>query len=150
MKEVKFDQFTLDLILVTMEDQSPLCEMYIDLESAGIASTEWGNLSEDDLEENPERYHLIESILPFEGFKIMERFIHDEVEDQTVKDRLSEALAGKRPFRRFKDVMVDFPALFDRYEHYKNQIMLDNLRIDLEQQGVQLVVTKTPPNDDTT
>jgi hypothetical protein len=67
----------------------------------------------DDLEDNP-RYRQIEAIAPHDAFQIMEDFV-DELGDSPATEALQAALNGRKPFRRFKDALLDYPELRDRW-----------------------------------
>tara|TARA_R110001606_G_scaffold354229_1_gene504905 strand:+ start:659 stop:1096 length:438 start_codon:yes stop_codon:yes gene_type:complete len=51
---------------------------------------------------NKADYMKISVLESFESFKIMEKFI-DEISEQNFKNRLTEILERKKPFRNFKD-----------------------------------------------
>ncbi|MCK9606311.1 MAG: UPF0158 family protein [Methylomonas sp.] len=67
----------------------------------------------DDLEDNP-RYLPIEAMASYEKYQIMEDFV-DELADSPAAEALRAALDGRKPFRRFKDVLLDYPQLRDRW-----------------------------------
>lgn len=62
-----------------------------------------------DLHDNP-RYRGIDPIPSHESFRLMEDFV-DTVPDTKAAARLARALEGRKPFRRFKDELMDFPDL---------------------------------------
>lgn len=59
-------------------------------------------------------YLYIEPISSREQYRWMEEFI-ELVEDPTLKDKLNIAIDGKGAFRRFKDVLVGYPAERERW-----------------------------------
>lgn len=67
----------------------------------------------DDLEDNP-RYLPIEAMASHDAFQIMEDFV-DELGDIPEAEALQAALNGRKPFRRFKDALLDYPELRDRW-----------------------------------
>jgi hypothetical protein len=62
-----------------------------------------------DFDDNP-RYLWIEPIEAHESFRIMEDFVAS-VADVKAAARLGDALSRPKPFRRFKDALLDYPAL---------------------------------------
>ncbi len=60
----------------------------------------------EDLADNP-RYLPVEPMSSHEGLRIMEAFIATVANPQA-SDRLAEALSGRKPFRRFKDALLDY------------------------------------------
>lgn len=63
----------------------------------------------EDIDDNP-RYLWIEPIEAHESFRIMEDFVAG-VSDAEAAARLADALGRPKPFRRFKDALLDYPAL---------------------------------------
>lgn len=76
----------------------------------------------EDIEDNP-RYLWIEPIPSHESYQIMEDFVAT-VSDRKAAERLDRALAGRKPFCRFKDALLDFPALREawfEFEHAEHE-----------------------------
>jgi hypothetical protein len=65
------------------------------------------------------RFRWISSIPSHDGFRWMERFAGQQ--DDRVRDRLADALDRPRPFRRFHDALLDFPAVRDAWFRYEEQ-----------------------------
>lgn len=49
----------------------------------------------------------------------MEDFVAT-VSDRTAAERLDRALAGRKPFRHFKDALLDFPALREAWFEFEH------------------------------
>jgi len=64
--------------------------------------------------ENSPDYLYIEPISSREQYRWMEEFI-ETVEESNLKDKLNIAIDGKGAFRRFKDVLVGYPAERERW-----------------------------------
>lgn len=148
MEKLNINAVNLDMILDHMENQTPPYAVYIDLDTGRLALGEGGELSSEELEGNPDRYCSIPTYPPWAGYRIMEKFARSEVEDEDVSDLLFEALSGKKPFRRFRDVLHGFPRHFARFEDYKQQVMIDDFKYDLAQRGYELVLPEKPPPGD--
>jgi hypothetical protein len=71
----------------------------------------------DDIEDNP-RYLVITPFPSFEIFPIRKDFI-DTLEPGEIADHLAKMLSGKKPFRRFKDALYDFPGLPDQWFQFE-------------------------------
>lgn len=84
---------------------------YLDTETGEILFTGDGAQEEtpQDIDDNP-RYLWIEPIDARESFRIMEDFVAS-VSDTKAAARLADALNRPKPFRRFKDALLDYPAL---------------------------------------
>lgn len=57
---------------------------------------------------------------PTDGYRDMELFV-EQITDTGVYDRLSRALEGGSPFRRFKDALDSYPALEDRWYEFREE-----------------------------
>jgi len=55
------------------------------------------------------RYLEIISPNSNENYKIMEEFTVFQVENERLQNKLTDALRGRKPFRRFKDVLIYEP-----------------------------------------
>ncbi|MBI2310907.1 MAG: hypothetical protein HYU77_00175 [Betaproteobacteria bacterium] len=91
---------------------------YLDRETGDVLlKTEDLDDLPEDIEENP-RYLEINAISSHEEFRIMEDFVAT-VEDIAAADRLGRALEGRKPFRRFKDALPDYPDLRERWFRFE-------------------------------
>jgi Uncharacterised protein family (UPF0158) len=106
--KIKRDDFVLAL---TSHFDLSDSNSYFDTETGEILLTGDGVEEEtpQDIDDNP-RYLWIEPIESHESFRIMEDFVAS-VSDTKAAARLAAALSGPKPFRRFKDALLDFPAL---------------------------------------
>lgn len=59
---------------------------------------------------------------PTDGYRDMELFV-EQITDTDVYNRLSRALEGGSPFRRFKDALQSYPALEDRWYEFREERM---------------------------
>lgn len=96
---------------------------YLDTETGEILFTgdELEEETPQDIDDNP-RYVWIAPIESHESFRIMENFVAS-VSDTKAAAHLTDALNRPKPFRRFKDALLDYPALredwfaFERAAH---------------------------------
>ena len=71
----------------------------------------------DDIQEDPRYLH----ITPFESYEtypIMEDFI-ETLEAGKIADRLTQAINGRKPFRHFKDTLLDYPGLSEQWFQFE-------------------------------
>jgi hypothetical protein len=73
-----------------------------------------------------------------EGYRDMEAFI-DSVENSRLQGRLDQAISGRGPFRRFKDVLLDFPAERERWFKFKQVRLQQRIFRWLESQDITLL-----------
>ncbi len=80
-----------------------------------------GEIENDDkieIEEN--RYVLITPPHSSESFKVMEEFTLD-LDEKELQTQLFSALGGYKPFRRFKDVLLDYPDERENWFAFESQ-----------------------------
>ena len=65
-------------------------------------------LAQDILFKKPDRYICIPERPSYEGYNLMVEFT-EKVEDELLREKLNIALDGKGAFRRFKNVIGDYP-----------------------------------------
>ncbi|MBI4579181.1 MAG: hypothetical protein HY718_05730 [Planctomycetes bacterium] len=89
------------------------------------------------VEDTQDRYESIPPIESREGFRIMEDFIPG-LTDDTLRDRLWEAIRGKGAFRRFKDALANAGGdLLDQWHRYEEQRHRDMAREWLESLDIE-------------
>lgn len=135
MKKIKLN---IEPILYYMEDSSGFASShYIDLFKGEVVSPDVDdNIGYEDLE-NEDRYCLIEPITSHEGYKIMQDFAVS-VESDEIRDHLFVVLEGKKPFRNFKDTIVDYPYIEKNFYEYKDNRLKEILREQLAECGYEL------------
>ena len=105
------------------ERNSPGLESYVDRRTGEVLVVV-DDVAEDAetrrlIEERPEDYVRIEPASSREQYRWMEQFV-GLVEDEKLRDRLFIAIDGKGAFRRFKDVLLGFPAERERWFNYRS------------------------------
>jgi hypothetical protein len=120
-KKLKID---LDELCSAMSDSSYEHEYYLDLETGEIIflseytdDEEIGELK-DKIDEESDRYEQIPKLEPHEGYEEMQDFI-TTVKDERLILLLKVAINGKGAFRRFKDVLLDYPEERERWFQFK-------------------------------
>ena len=86
---------------------------------------------------SPERYLRVDPVSSREQYRWMERFV-SSVSDEALRERLLISIDGKGAFRRFKDVLLAFPAERERWFAYRSELLhfhiqtwLDHMKIDV-------------------
>jgi hypothetical protein len=136
----------MDELCSAMEDSSYENEYYLDLETGEILflseymdDEETENLRER-IDEKSGRYELIPKAESHEGYEDMRDFIVT-VEDEHLAELLEVAINGKGAFRRFKDVLLNYPEERERWFKFKDERMkeralewLDDIEITLSEE----------------
>ena len=122
INEWYFDAQTGEVILVGRES--------LDIAEEGDDEEEEADLKdwqEDELErarqivdDATERFHRVPECERTRTYGIMEDFIAD-VPDPRVKERLERAIGGKGAFRRFKDQLLDYPEVRERWFAFETE-----------------------------
>ncbi len=126
---------------IAFERNSPDQESFLDLENGDLLSIAEGEpdavARRARVANNPERYLRIDPASSREQYCWMERFV-GAVQDQPLRERLLVAIDGKGAFRRFKDVLLAFPAERERWFAYRSELLhlhiqtwLDHLKIEV-------------------
>ena len=128
MEKKKTLKIGLDELYGAMENSSYEVEYYLDLEtgeilfvSEGMDDEETGKLK-NQIEEELDRYEPIPKAESYEGYRDMQAFIAT-VEDDHLAELLEVAINGKGAFRRFKDVLLNYPEERERWFQFKDDRM---------------------------
>ena len=77
-------------------------------------------VAQDILFKNPDRYIYIPEGSPCNGYDLMVEFA-ETIEDDLLRDKLNIALDGKGAFRRFKNVIADYPDYREKWFRFKDE-----------------------------
>ena len=143
--EKKTLNINLDELCEAMEDNSYEHEYLLDLETGEILfisdyiDDEETRELKDRIEEGFERYERIPKAESDEGYENMVDFIAT-VNDERLAELLEVAINGKGAFRRFKDVLLNYPKERERWFTFKDQRMeeralkwLDDIEVTLSE-----------------
>jgi hypothetical protein len=114
---------------------------YLNLKTGHVAV-----ITEDDefMVDNPEEvlgnddYIELPQGTSHEGYQDMEDFI-ETVEDSTLQKLLSVAIQGKGAFRRFKDVLLDYPDERQRWFDFESAAQMTRIQRWLNAHDIELV-----------
>ena len=144
MEKKKTLKIVLDELYDAMENNSYEVKYYLDLEtgeilfvSEGMDDEETGKLK-NQIEEELDRYEPIPKAESFERYRDMQAFIAT-VEDDHLSELLEVAINGKGAFRRFKDVLLNYPEERERWFQFKDNRMEERVLEWLDDIDVTLV-----------
>jgi hypothetical protein len=128
------------------ERNAPGIESYLDLVSGDILSIVEGQADAAErrvrVGRSPESFVRIEPASSREQYRWMERFVVT-VGDAALRERLLIAIDGKGAFRRFKDVLLNYPGERERWFGYRADLLHYRMKAWLEQ--AQIEPTAPPP-----
>lgn len=131
---------------IAFERNSPDQESFLDLENGDLLSIMEGEpdapARRAKVAANPTRYLRVDPASSREQYRWMERFV-GSVADPALRDRLLVAIDGKGAFRRFKDVLLAFPAERERWFSYRSELLHFHIQTWLEH--MQVAVVSPPP-----
>jgi hypothetical protein len=143
MEKRKALNISLDELCEAMEDSSYENEHFLDLETGEILFVSEYMDDEDSeklkerIEEDFERYERIPKAESHEGYQDMVDFIAT-VDNEHLVELLEVAINGKGAFRRFKDVLLNYPEERERWFQFKDERMEERALEWLEDIGVTL------------
>jgi hypothetical protein len=136
----------LDELCEAMEGSSYENEYFLDLETGEILfisdymDDEETNELKDRIEEDFEHYERIPKAESHEGYQDMVDFI-TTVDNEHLAELLEVAINGKGAFRRFKDVLLNYPEERERWFKFKDERMeeralewLDDIDVTLSEE----------------
>lgn len=118
---LSLDKLDLGLLSSALEDHSPTMEWWLDPRT-GEAIPRSEDLDWAEYEVDPGTLIAIEPIDSREAYGDMEEFVAS-VQDPAAGELLSRAIAGRGAFRRFKDTLLEFPALRDDWHAFHDARM---------------------------
>ena len=131
---------------IAFERNSPDQESFLDLENGDLLSIVDGEpdaaARRARVAANPERYLRVDPASSREQYRWMERFV-SSVADQALRERLLIAIDGKGAFRRFKDVLLAFPAERERWFAYRSELLHFHIQTWLDHMKIE--VANAPP-----
>src|SRR6187399_3735234 len=130
-----------DALEVAVERNSPDTDSYLDLTTGRVLTITSGDpeaaINRQSVSENIRNFLRVEPASSREQYRWMERFV-GSVSEPALRERLLIAIDGKGAFRRFKDVLLAFPAERERWFAYRSELLhfhiqtwLDHMRIEV-------------------
>lgn len=116
------NQVDLELLSSALEDHSPTMQWWLDPRT-GEAIPKSEDLGWDEYPDvDPDSLIAIDPIESAEAYGDMEEFIVS-VREPVARERLARAIAGRGAFRRFKDTLIEFPALRVSWHRFHDALM---------------------------
>jgi hypothetical protein len=129
-----------ELLEEELDDAPPDSETFLEsaLEHSDLLDWEKEDVREAYAVENGlgDRYLEVPRADSSEAFRDMQEFV-DTVHSQSLKNRLSRALQGQRPFRRFKDALSDSPQDEELWYRFQTDRLQQRAREWLAENGIE-------------
>src|ERR1700744_827731 len=135
-----------DSLEVAVERNSPDTDNYLDLTTGRVLTITTGDpeaaINRQNVSENIRNYLRVEPASSREQYRWMEKFV-GSVPDEPLRERLIISIDGKGAFRRFKDVLLAYPAERERWFSYRADLLHWHIQTWLEQHDIH--ATNEPP-----
>ncbi|HZJ62123.1 MAG TPA: UPF0158 family protein [Kofleriaceae bacterium] len=135
-----------DALEIAVERNSPDTDSYLDLTTGRVLTITAGDpeatLNRQNVSENIRNFLRVEPASSREQYRWMERFVGSVV-DEPLRERLIISIDGKGAFRRFKDVLLAYPAERERWFSYRADLLHWHIAQWLEQH--EITTSNSPP-----
>ena len=135
-----------DALEIAVERNSPDTDSYLDFTTGRVLTITNGDpeaaINRQSVSENIRNFLRIEPASSREQYRWMERFV-GSVADEPLRERLTISIDGKGAFRRFKDVLLAYPAERERWFSYRADLLHWHIAQWLEQN--EITTTNDPP-----
>lgn len=141
MKKVKINK---EALFAQFEFSSSETSFYLDTQTGEILSvSEFDDLEEDTgtkelIEENPERFVMFPEQDSRRGYDDMVDFTNS-LTNKELQDKLAIALNGKGVFRRFKDVLLDYPKERESWFAFEEKRRRERFEEWLKDEEIEMV-----------
>lgn len=138
---------SMDDLLMAFDMNEGECTQYLNLETGGIAilseigdsfDEEGNEIKDPEIFEDPDRYISIPGSDSSEAFREMETFIETTVKSKRLSAELREALDKRRPFRRFRDVLMNHPKIDTEWFNFEEENAKKRIRQWLTDNDLEL------------
>ena len=131
-----------DEFIMAFEDNDPSAQYFFDRQTGEVFPIFEDAMVEEDqalLEADPDRYVLIEPAPSSVGYVIMMDFV-EILPEGKVRRELDRALEQKRPFRRFKDVLLNYPSVREDWFRFNEQAFIKIIQEWLHDYGLEVTL----------
>jgi hypothetical protein len=135
-----------DELIMAFEGFGTEMQHFFDRQTGEVV-TVFEDMDEEDtelLDADPERYLLIEPVPSSVGYNIMSDFAATLPEGKVLRE-LERALQQRRPFRRFKEVLLDYPAVREDWFRFHEQAFMKIIQEWLDDYGVEATLVPCQP-----
>jgi Uncharacterised protein family (UPF0158) len=135
-----------DQLEIAVERNAPDTDSFLDLTTGKIVTIVAGDPeaahNRQQVSENIRNFLRIEPASSREQYRWMEKFV-GSVSDESLRERLIISIDGKGAFRRFKDVLLAYPAERERWFTYRAELLHWHIQNWLAQHEIE--ATNAPP-----
>jgi hypothetical protein len=135
-----------DALEIAVERNSPDTDSYLDLTTGRVLTITTGDpeaaINRQSISENIRTFIRIDPASSREQYRWMEKFVGSVV-DEPLRERLIISIDGKGAFRRFKDVLLAYPAERERWFSYRADLLHWHIQQWLEQH--EITASNDPP-----
>ncbi len=128
-----------DALEIAVERNSPDTDSYLDLTTGRVLTITTGDpeatINRQSVSENIRNFLRVEPASSREQYRWMEKFV-GSVSDEPLRERLIISIDGKGAFRRFKDVLLAYPAERERWFSYRADLLHWHIHNWLEQHDI--------------
>lgn len=129
-----------DALEVSVERNASDTESFLDLATGKVITIVAGDveapLRRQQVTENLRAFLRIEPASSREQYRWMERFV-GSVAEEPLRERLIMSIDGKGAFRRFKDVLLAYPAERERWFAYRAELLHWHIHNWLAEHGIE-------------
>lgn len=129
-------------MIMALDDHDGLAAWYLDRESGELLWVSDALPGDEDkelgarLEAAPDRYLAVDPLPSAFGYALMEQFAAD-LGDRAARAALERALGGRRPFRAFKDALIDYPQVREAWFRFRDERVLAEAQAWLEVEEIE-------------
>jgi hypothetical protein len=135
-----------DALEIAVERNSPDTDSYLDLTTGRVLTITSGDpeavINRQNISDNIRNFLRVEPASSREQYRWMERFVGSVI-DEPLRERLIISIDGKGAFRRFKDVLLAYPAERERWFSYRADLLHWHIAQWLEQHEIS--ASNEPP-----
>lgn len=129
-----------DALEIAVERNASDTESFLDLRSGRVVTIVAGDpeapLRRQEVTEDIRNFLRVEPASSREQYRWMERFV-GSVADEQLRERLIISIDGKGAFRRFKDVLLGYPAERERWFSYRAELLHWHIQTWLESHEIK-------------
>ncbi len=133
-------QLDWDALEIAVERNASDTESFLDLTTGQVVTIVAGDpeapLRREEVSENIRNFLRVEPASSREQYRWMERFVLS-VADEQLRERLIISIDGKGAFRRFKDVLLAYPAERERWFSYRADLLHWHIQTWLESHDIK-------------
>ena len=132
----------VDELMMALEGRGQGIRDYLDLQTGEVlwvASSDYTGVEDEtqkEIEKDLDRYRPIDPLPSHVGWEVMSDFV-ESLRPGKIQDDLERAINGRKPFRRFKDVLFDYPDTRDAWFAFEKKAFVQLAEDWLKEQGIE-------------